>query len=292
MTDIPRCLWPLHAELGEGPVWLQQQQALYFVDVKGQQIHRCCADGQQRSSWAVPQQLGFIVPTHNDDFICGLQGGLHYFNTATGLFSIMLAIEPELPGNRLNDGHVDALGRLWFGSMDNAETVPTGSLYCVDNAEKLLLQDSDYVITNGPVLSPDGRTLYHNDTVKKIIYAFDVAANSSLNNKRIFMQITATGHPDGMAVDTDGYLWVAMFGGWRIDRYSPSGELVATIPFPCANITKLSFGGDDMHTVFVTTAWKGLTPQERVQQPQAGSLFSFRSDSTGLPQHRFGQVHA
>ena len=109
-----------------------------------------------------------------------------------------------------------------------------------------------------------------------------------MQNKRLFASFHGKGgHPDGMAVDADGFVWIALFGGWRIDRFAPDGELVASIRFPCSNITKLAFGGDDLRTAYVTTARKGLSPEELERQPLAGALFTFRSDTPGLAQHAF-----
>lgn len=193
-------------------------------------------------------------------------------------------MEAELPGNRFNDGHVGADGALWFGSMDDAEHQPSGALYRFDGAQ-VARMDEGYIITNGPAVSPDGRTLYHTDTLDKRIYAFDLAADGGLSNKRPFVELQDGGYPDGMAVDAAGHLWVATFGGWRIDRFDAGGRKAGEVRFPCANVTKLAFGGDDLRTVYATTARKGLSPNELATQPLAGGLFSFRVETPGLPQH-------
>jgi len=283
---VPVCVWPVGAELAEGPLWQAEEDAVYFVDIKGRQIHRLVVTTGQRTTWYAPDQPGFIAPLGDRVFVCGLPDGLYRFDAAGGQFDKLMDIESHLPGNRLNDGFVDARGRLWFGSMDDAEEAPSGTLYRVDQDGTANPQDSGYVITNGPAMSPDGGTLYHNDTMRRVVYAFDVAEDGTLSRKRVFAAISGDGHPDGMAVDSDGYVWVALFGGWRIERYSPKGDLVKQIAFPCANITKLAFGGDGLQTVYVSTAWKGLTRAEREKQPQAGGLFSFRAPVPGQVQAR------
>ncbi len=283
---VPVCVWALGAELAEGPLWQAAENAVYFVDIKGRRIHRLSvATGEQRT-WQAPDQPGFLAPLADCTFVCGLPSGLHRFDPVSGEFSRLVDVEPQLPGNRLNDGFVDAQGRLWFGSMDDAEQAPSGMLYRVNEQGAAIAQDDDYVITNGPAMSPDGRTLYHNDTMRRVVYAFDVATDGTLSGKRIFAAISGDGHPDGMAVDADGFVWIALFGGWRIERYSPAGELVDQVPLPVANVTKLAFGGDDLQTVYVSTAWKGLTAVERQHQPQAGGLFSFRAPVAGQAQAR------
>jgi sugar lactone lactonase YvrE len=280
------CVWPVGAELGEGPLWQAAENAVYFVDVKGRRIHRLSVATGEQQTWQAPDQPGFIAPLGDAAFVCGLPGGLYRFDATTAQLSKLVDVEPHLPGNRLNDGFVDARGRLWFGSMDDAEQAPSGTLYRVNESGAAIAQDDDYVITNGPAMSPDGRTLYHNDTTRRVVYAFDVADDGTLSGKRIFAAISGDGHPDGMAVDAEGFLWVALFGGWRIERYSPAGELVDQVPLPCANVTKLAFGGDDLQTVYVSTAWKGLTAVERQHQPQAGGLFTFRAPVPGQAQAR------
>ncbi|WP_429332576.1 SMP-30/gluconolactonase/LRE family protein [Paraburkholderia sp. 35.1] len=283
---VPVCVWALGAELAEGPLWQAAENAVYFVDIKGRRIHRLSVATGEQQTWQAPDQPGFLAPLVDGTFVCGLPSGLHRFDPASGEFSKLAEVEPHLPGNRLNDGFVDARGRLWFGSMDDAEEAPSGTLYRVNEQAAAIAQDDDYVITNGPAMSPDGRTLYHNDTMRRVVYAFDVAADGTLSGKRIFAAISGDGHPDGMAVDADGFVWIALFGGWRIERYSPAGELVDQVPLPCANVTKLAFGGDDLQTVYVSTAWKGLTAVERRHQPQAGGLFSFRAPAAGQAQAR------
>ena len=283
---LPVCVWPVNAELGEGPVWLAEENAVYFVDIKGHHVHRLTPATGQTQTWNAPGQAGFIAPLADHTFVCGLPDGLYRFDADSGQFGKLKDVEPHLPGNRLNDGFVDASGHLWFGSMDNGEEQPDGSLYRVSDEGELVVKDDGYVITNGPAMSPDGRTLYHNDTLKRVVYAFDVSEDGALSNRRIFATISGDGYPDGMAVDAEGFVWVALFGGWRIERYSPAGELVEQVPFPCSNITKLAFGGDDLKTVYVSTAWKGLSEAQRQRQPLAGALFSFEAPVPGQPQAR------
>jgi len=288
MTGMhPVCLWQVGAELGEGPMWHAASKAVYFVDIRGRRVHRFAADGSQRNSWDAPGQPGFIVPVEEGGFVCALNDGLYRFAEETGEFTLLRPVEADVPENRFNDGHVDAQGCLWFGSMDNSEERPSGSLYRIDSRGHITEADSGYVITNGPAISPDGKTLYHTDTLEKQIFAFNVQADGSLANKRPFITIQGSGYPDGMAVDAAGYIWVGLFGGGRIERYTSDGELAGSVKFPCSNVTKLAFGGEDLRTVYATTAWKGLSPEQRALEPLAGGLFTFRTDTPGLAQHAF-----
>ena len=283
MTDGVDCVWPLAAELGEGPVW--HGAALWFVDIKGRKIHRFDPAGGETKSWDAPSAPGFIAPLAGGGWVAGLKTGLHRFDPDTGVFTLLATVEaPELD-NRINDGSVDPAGRVWFGTMHDPETAPRGALYRYDR-RGLARFDDGICITNGPAASPDGRTLYHTDTLAKTIHAYDLAAKGDLANRRDFATIEAgAGHPDGSTVDAEGCVWVALWGGWGVRRYSPAGEVVGFVKLPCANITKIAFGGDDLKTVYATSAWKGLSAAERAAQPLAGGLFSFRVDVPGQPQH-------
>jgi sugar lactone lactonase YvrE len=285
--SAPGCIWNVGAKLAEGPVWHAADNAFYFVDIKGQRLHRVNEDGSGQQSWDAPGEIGFALPVECGGFVCGLPGQLMQFTPELG-FRPMMLLETAIPGNRLNDGGVDAEGRLWFGSMDNGEEAPTGSLYRLDK-RGLQQMDSGIVITNGPATSPDGKTFYHTDTLGKVVYAYDKAADGSLSNKRVFVHTAAPGYPDGSTVDAQGNVWIAMFGGHRIDCYAPDGTLSAAVHMPCPNITKIAFGGKDLRTAFATTAWKGLSDAERAQYPLAGGVFTFRVDVPGLPQPLFNR---
>jgi len=282
----PAPIWEVQATLGEGVLWDAAGRQVWFVDIKAGRIHRCAADGSERRSWSAPGQVSFIVPAADGGMVCSLDDGLYRFvdKGEHAGFVPLAQVEAERPGNRFNDGHVDAQGRLWFGSMHDAEQKPSGVLYCFEGGS-VRPMDGGYVITNGPAISPDGCTLYHTDTLEKRVYAFDLAPDGSLSNKRRFVEIRDGGYPDGMAVDAQGHVWIATFGGWRIDRFGADGGKLGEVRFPCANITKLAFGGDDLRTVYVSTARKGLSHEDLAAQPLAGALFSFRAETPGLPQH-------
>jgi sugar lactone lactonase YvrE len=285
MTTLqgPACVWNLGCELGEGPLWCPSEQALWFVDIKRSAIHRYDALTGEGDSWSAPAPPGFIVRLAGGGFIAGLKTGLHRFDPDTGAFELICEVEPDRPGNRLNDGTVDAEGRLWFGSMDDAEARPTGRLYRLEPGSAPKAHDEGYVITNGPAFSPDRRTLYHTDTLARAIYAFDLDRDGRLGARRLFARIAEDGgYPDGPAVDSEGCVWTGLFGGWGLNRYAPTGELLQFVPFPCANVTKPAFGGEDYRTLYVTTARKGLTSGDLTEQPLAGGLFALRVATRGL----------
>ena len=282
VPPIVSCVWPLGCTLGEGPLWWRG--AVWFTDIKQKTVHRFDPASRQKQSWHAPSEVGFLAPLKNGHFIAGAKTGLYDFDPSSGEFVLIRTVEPDRPSNRLNDGAVDGSGRLWFGSMDDDESRPSGMLYRFYRGS-LAPMDSGYVITNGPAFSPDGRTLYHTDTLERCIYAFDLSLDGSLANKRIFATIEeGAGYPDGSVVDSHGCLWIGLFGGWSARRYAPDGRLVEHVAFPVANITKLAFGGKDLTTVYATTARKGLDAEALAAQPLAGGLFRFEATVPGLPQ--------
>lgn len=280
MTKV-ECVCAVGAQLGEGPLWSAKDQAVWFVDIKGRRIHRFDTRGSALSAWQAPEEVGFIVKASGERLVAGLKSGLYAFAPDSGNFTLLARVDPDRPKNRLNDGHVDAAGRLWFGTMDNEESQPTGSLYRFDT-HGLQRCDENYVITNGPTTSPDGRTLYHVDTLQRVIYAFDLN-DGEIGNRRVFARIEKPGaYPDGPTIDSAGCVWVGLFGGWGVQRYSPEGELLQTIDMPVANCTKVAFGGNDLRTMYITTAWKGLSKEQLATQPLAGGLFATRVDTAGV----------
>ena len=282
MTE-PRNVWPLAAELGEGPVWVQRDHALWFVDIKKQQVHRYDPADGSKNSWDAPEQVGFVFPAERGGFVAGLQSGLYHFDDKSGGFELIAKVEADKPDNRLNDGIVDPQGRLWFGTMDNKEKAKSGAFYCFADGKVTATGIDDIAITNGPAVSPDGRLLYLVDTLKGTIEVADIGDDGSLDNRRPFTRIEKSdGHPDGPTIDSNGYLWISLYAGWEVRRYSPAGDLVERVRFPVANITKIAFGGEDLRTAYATTARQLLKPEDIAKQPQIGDLFEFRVDVPGV----------
>jgi D-xylonolactonase len=283
-ATAPHDVWDVAAELGEGPVWVERDRALWFVDIKQRLIHRFDpADGSKRS-WTAPEQVGFVFPAARGGFVAGLQSGLYHFDEESGAFTLILEVEPETPTNRLNDGTVDPQGRLWFGTMDNGETDKSGAFYCFADRQLARTQIGGIAITNGPAVSPDGRLLYVVDTLKGTIDAAEIRSDGSLGEPRPFVRIDPRdGHPDGPTIDSEGCVWISLYAGWEARRYSPTGELIERVRFPVANITKIAFGGDDLRTAYATTARQLLGADDIAKQPQIGDLFEFRADAPGVP---------
>lgn len=280
----PQSVWELGAELGEGPIWVDRDRALWFVDIKKQEIHRFDPANGARHSWTAPEQVGFVLPAERGGFVVGLQSGLHHFDETSGIFSLIVEVDADIPTNRLNDGVVDPQGRLWFGTMDNGERDKSGAFYCFADGRLTRTHIDAIAITNGPAVSPDGQLLYVVDTLRGTIEVADIGRDGSLGERRRFVRIDpAGGHPDGPTIDSEGCLWISLYAGWEARRYSPAGELLERVRFPVANITKLAFGGDDLRTAYATTARQLLSAEVIAKQPRIGDLFAFRVAVPGLP---------
>lgn len=283
MSAAIRCVWPAGALLGEGPFWHPLERKLYWVDIKGPAIHAFDPRTGGRQTWPMPEQLGCIAPRRDGGFVAGLKSGFAFVDLERGTIERIGNPEPDRPDNRFNDGKCDGAGRFWAGTMDDTLQQASGWLYCLDANRRWQRRDGPYVCTNGPAFSPDSATLYHTDTVGRTIYAFDLAVDGTPSRKRVFVRFTkADGFPDGMTVDTAGFIWVAHWGGGRVTRFRPDGAVERTIDLPVAQVTSCAFGGDDLRTLFVTTASTGLSDEARGAQPLAGGLFALETEIVGL----------
>lgn len=282
-----RCVADVHAILGEGPVWVAREQALYWVDIKGRKVFRLEEGGAVRE-WATPFRLGSLAPRVAGGFIAGTDEGIAHIDLDAGRFDLVLAPEQQLPHNRFNDGKVDRNGRFWAGTMDDLETDATGTLYRIDPDGRSTVIDTDYRITNGPAFSPDGRTMYHSDTARQVTYAFDLAEDGRASNRRTFLQFgPGDGHPDGMTVDSEDCLWIAFWGGSCLRRFSPAGERLQTVRMPVSQPSSCAFGGPELDRLYVTSARVSLDQSELRMQPYAGGLFMFTPGVRGLEEVPF-----
>lgn len=282
MDAVP--VLPVGATLGEGPTWIARDAALWFVDIKQHLIHRFDPASGEHRWWQAPGQVGWVFPGDDGLLVAGLQGGIARFDPASGCFTILATPEADRPGNRLNDATVDAAGRIWFGSMDDGEEAATGRVYVYDRAQVRNSGLAPVPITNGPAIAPDGRTLYHTDTLGRVIHAAPLHDDGSLGDARVFATIDpADGWPDGCTVDAEGGLWTGLWGGWRARRYAPDGAVEREVRLPVANVTKVAFGGPGLATAYATSARKGLDAAALAEQPHAGDLFAFEPGVAGLP---------
>jgi xylono-1,5-lactonase len=285
-SDV-RCVADVHAVLGEGPVWVAREQALYWVDIKGYRIFRLEESGE-RTEWPTPLRVCSLVPRALEGFIGGTDRGIALIEPTAGRFEVIANPEEHLQHNRFNDGKIDRKGAFWAGTMDDLEQDASGTLYRVNPDLSCTAIDTDYRITNGPAFSPDGRTMYHNDTARQVTYAFDLDEGGCALDRRIFLQFgPGDGNPDGMTVDAEGCLWIAFWGGSCVRRFSPAGERLETVRLPVSQPSSCAFGGPDLDELYVTSASAGLDESALKMQPNAGGLFMFTPGVRGLEEVPF-----
>ncbi len=267
------CIADVHAVLGEGPVWVESEAALYWLDIKDRKVFRLDEQGERRE-WTTPFRVGSLAPRASGGFIAGTDDGIATIDLEAGRFEIVDHPEAHLPDNRFNDGKVDRRGRFWMGSMDDTEKDATGTLYRIDPDFTATRIDEGYKVTNGPAFSPAGDLMYHNDSARKVTYVFDLDESGNAGNRRVFATYGEDeGYPDGMTVDAEACLWIAFWDGWCVRRYSPAGECLARIELPVARPTSCAFGGTDVDQLYITSASIGLDEAALAVQPQAGGLF-------------------
>lgn len=281
MIPAVRLVWEIGALLGEGPVWCPHEQALWFVDIKRGAIHRHVPTTGAFETFPVGGMPSFIVPTDDGGMLVGSGNGIFRFEREA--IGEQIAAIPMAAHNRTNDATVDAQGRLWLGTMDDDEVLESGALYCLDRGT-LHAMPARAIVTNGPAVSADATTLYFVDSAQRRIWRHAIVDGPGITEPELFLQLgQADGHPDGIVLDSEDCLWVALWDGWAVRRYAPDGTLLLQVALPCARVTKIAFGGPDLRTAYVTTARTGLDAAQLAQQPLAGALFAFDAPAPGRP---------
>ncbi len=285
-SDV-QCVADVHAVLGEGPVWVSRENALYWVDIEGGKIFRLGGRGDVEQ-WETPFRVGSLAPRASGGFIAGTEHGIAEVDLESGRFEILHEPEAHLPDNRFNDGKVDRQGRFWAGTMDDNQREATGTLYRIEPDLGCSAIDEDYKITNGPAFSPSGELMYHNDSARQVTYVFDLDHQGNPGNRRVFASYgEGDGYPDGLTVDSEGCLWIAFWGGWCVRRYSPDAECLRKIELPVEQPSSCAFGGPDLDRLYITSASIGLDQAALERQPQAGGLFVASPEVRGIPELPF-----
>ena len=288
-------LSPQTCELGESPFWHPAEQQLYWVDIPGKHIHRCNIFMGSIESWEMPSEPGSIAPTQSGGLVVALRDGIYRARNWGGALEKLVAGQHDTATTRFNDGKADPAGRFWAGTMYEPRTTASAKLFSLNNG-LLETKVSHATIANGLAWSPDTKTIYWADTPTHTVRAWDWnAQTNAMSGERIFKQWPDKptgwqfgmpgygGRPDGAAVDTEGNYYVAMFEGARICKLSPDGVELASIAVPAQCPTMPCFGGDDLKTLYVTTARYSRSDAELQAYPDSGCVFSMRTDVPGLP---------
>jgi sugar lactone lactonase YvrE len=274
--------------LGEGPHWYPEWEKFFYVDIEGKKVG--CIDPITKitEERTFEKRIGMVVPAINGKLVVAFEDAIAELDFKTGSVKEIIKIEADKSGNRCNDGKCDNAGRLWIGTMSMEGKLHQGALYCFDGS----LQDKikGVSISNGICWSKDNTIMYYIDSYDYNIKAYDFDLNKGdITNERILVNGLEKGFiPDGMAIDEEGMLWVAMWGGSCVHRYSPAnGSLVGKVQLPVPNVTSCAFGGKDMKTLLITTARADLDDEQLRQFPLSGSLFYINTDVKGVEMNGF-----
>jgi sugar lactone lactonase YvrE len=267
-------------------VWCPIERRLYWIDMSGGRLH--CYDPICRcdTTWDLSGDIGSIAIRKDGTLLLGLDQGLAVFNPPTASIDPLLDPQPEDPETRVSDSKCDRRGRLWVATYHVARPRQRrGALYRVDPDLSCRKMDEGFRCAIGPDWSPDDRVMYVGDTIGQVILAYDFdLLSGAIANRRVFARVDPqTGRPDGLRVDAEGFLWSGHADGWRLTRYAPDGRIDRVIRFPVQTVTNCAFGGDDLATLYVTTARRDAG----ADQPLAGGLFALRPGVRGLPDTRF-----
>ncbi len=292
MTDyeiLPRPAGaPARDQLGEGPFWSEAEAALYWVDIAGRWAHRLEPSSGRGRSWRMPSSCSAFIPTASGDALVALVDGVHRMDLATGQTRPFVRPDPD-EGNRSNETRTDPQGRLWLGTMGNnlqhdGSPIPltrsSGGFFVVEPDGRWTRVMDGVGITNTLCWSPDGGRFYCADTLQETIWSFAYDPEGPrLSDRRVFAQ-GGPGHPDGSAMDEEGFLWNARWGGSRVIRFAPDGRVDREIMLPVEQPSSCCFGGPDRRTLYVTSArqeLEGLAPDSL-----DGSVFAIPANVPGM----------
>jgi len=263
---------------------------VFFVDIKKKKVFIFNTQTNKKIILNIDKEIGFISYVNKKIFIFGLKSELRFVNLDKLKTVLSIDVEKDKPNNRINDGKVDPIGRLWFGTMDGYEKNKSGSLYCLDSNLKLHKVDKNYFTPNGPAFI-DENNFYHTDSRKKIIYKIKINKKLKILKKTIFKKFNKTeGSPDGMTIDKKNNLWVCHYRGASISVYDLKGDKIHQIYFKAKNITNCTFGGLKNNELFISTAIKGMKKREIKEYPLSGSLLKINTNSKGKKTKSFKKI--
>jgi sugar lactone lactonase YvrE len=278
-----------NALLGEGPSWHANGAALYWVDVLRPAVLRHEPARGQTGLWPLSGTVGCAVPRASGGLLLASDDSFLFLDTDTGMVKVAAVAERDRPFNRFNDGKVDRHGRFWAGTIDRQTAKPTGSLYRLDADLLVTRMETGLICSNGLGWSPDDKIMYFTDSMVRTIWQYDFdAASGTIDNRRVFAKLADDdGVPDGLTVDAEGFVWSAVWDGWRIVRYAPDGSINREIIMPVQRPSSCMFGGPGLRTLYVTSACADLSASDLLSGPLAGALFAIEPGVAGLPETPF-----
>jgi len=283
---------PCANKLGEGVQWNPKDQSVYWLDIIDAKLFRYQLASQNLQHWSLPERPGcFAFAKDEPRLLMALASGFAWFDLNTGECEWIAKPEAHIVGNRSNDGRCDRQGRFWMGTIVDERHSPeqAAGLYCLDHNLQVTQHLSGLQISNALCWSPDGRWLYHADSPTRTLHRYDFDCDSAqLSNQYSLLQTPESVDPDGACVDADGNIWNAQWGGSRVVCYAPDGRELGRVMTPATQTTCCAFGGEKLDLLFVTSARIGLSNEQLQAQPEAGHLFIYQTQATGLEENWFG----
>ena len=277
------------AELAEGPTWVAEAERLLWVDIMAGRVHTCDPATGADTFAEIGQPVGAAVTRTGGGLALAVRDGFMLLDPGDGEPRLAAAVEADNPGTRMNNGICDAAGRFWAGTMAIDERPGAGALYRLDADLTVTRVVEGVTISNGTGWSLDGRTMYYTDSPTHRVDAFDFdPASGAIENRRPLLTIPDDlGVPDGMAVDAEGFLWIAVYGGGCVRRHAPDGRLERVVELPVSQVTSCCFGGVELDELYITSAAQTLSPERRELEPLAGAVFRLRPGVHGRPEGTF-----
>ncbi len=276
--------------LGEGCIWDYKRQRLLFVDIENCMVYIYHPETKYLRQIDVGQRVGTVVPTQDGKLLVALEKSVAVLDPATESLETAADIESDVSGNRFNDGKCDPAGRFWVGSLVEDMSEPRAALYRIDSDYSVTKMLADVTNSNGIVWSLDHTRLYYIDTPTRRVVSFDYdLASGDIENRKTVIEVPESmGYPDGMTIDAQGKLWVALFEGAAVSRWDPDGgRLIDSYPIPAKNVTSCAFGGENLDELYVTTARFLMTAEDLKAYPYSGGLFRLKLKTRGIPCFEF-----
>jgi len=279
------------AKLGEGPVWDHAAQLLWWVDIVGGSLHSYQPDSGEARSYDLGQEVGTVVPRASGGVMLALRDGFASFDPERG--QLAMVHDPEAESgvdNRFNDGKCDPAGRFWAGTMSNKGERKAGTLWRLDADGSCHAMIEQVSISNGLCWDEDRGIFYYIDTPTYQVIAYDFDHDSgAIGNPRVAIEVPREeGGPDGMAIDAEGMLWIAHWGGHQVLRWNPdSGAITVRVRVPVAHTSACAFGGPELDRLFITTAGQGRSPEQLAAEPLTGGLFTVQVPVRGVASHAY-----
>ncbi len=283
--------FPRMSSLGEGSLWDAATKRLYWVDIVEQRVMMFDPSNRANTEYFVGQSVGTVVVSSAGQLVLALRDGIGVLDPADGTLRTIVDPEWDKAGNRFNDGKCDPRGRLWAGTMVEDGQKGNGALYCFEHDFSWKEKLGGVDCSNGLCWSRDERVFYYVDTPTYVVQAFDYdPATAEISaGRQVASFEPSRGAPDGMTIDADDHLWVALWGGHKVVRVDPrSGNVVFEVNVPANNVTSCAFGGPELNELYITTARVGQTDEQLARTPKAGSLFVARVPFRGLGANCFG----